>query len=73
MARKLRVQYEGASYHVMSRACCSGDILWSRRTGMKIKIARHLRQETAMTWAWIAEQVVMGAKGHAANRVREAK
>jgi putative transposase len=41
--------------------------------GEKIKIARRLRQETTMTWAWIAERLAMGAGGHAANRVRANK
>jgi hypothetical protein len=106
MVRKLRVQYDGAIYHVLSRACRGGDIFldkkdwqnpvdgmrWftpmeqrlkpdcpkafqgARRKGdLKIKIARRLRQETTMTWAWIAEHLAMGAGGHAANRVRANK
>jgi putative transposase len=46
--------------------------LKTRRKGdrEKAKIAKRLREETTMTWEWIAEQVVMGARGHAANRVR---
>ena len=36
----------------------------------KIKMARRLRSETTMTWDWIAEQLVMGTAGHAANRLR---
>src|SRR3954463_3212867 len=39
----------------------------------KAKIARRLRTETTMTWKWIAEQLVMGARGYAANRVRALK
>jgi hypothetical protein len=38
--------------------------------GEKAKIAKRLREETTMTWEGIAEQVVMGARGHAGNRVR---
>ncbi len=36
----------------------------------KVKIAKHLRIETAMTWGWIARQLCMGAAGSAANRIR---
>jgi len=39
----------------------------------KIKIATRLRQETTMTWEWIAENLRMGAAGDAAKRVREQK
>ena len=47
--------------------------LEDRRKGddEKIKIARRLRSETTMTWDWIAEQLVMGTAGHAANRLRK--
>ena len=36
----------------------------------KAKIGKRLREETTMTWEWIAERVAMGARGYAANRVR---
>ena len=39
----------------------------------KAKIARRLREETTMTWEWIAERVAMGARAYAANRVRALK
>jgi hypothetical protein len=39
----------------------------------KIKRARRLRQETTMTWAWIAEHLAMGAGGHAVNHVKANK
>jgi len=41
--------------------------------GEKIKIARRLRAQTTMSWAWIAERLRMGAAGYAANCVRVAK
>jgi putative transposase len=36
----------------------------------KLKIALRLRQETTMTWKWIANQLSMGTGGSAANAVR---
>jgi hypothetical protein len=43
-----------------------------RRKGdrQKAKLALRLRQQTTMTWGWIAEKLVMGAAGYAANCVR---
>jgi hypothetical protein len=37
----------------------------------KIKIASRLRQETTMTWDWIAQSLAMGASAYAANCVRQ--
>ena len=37
----------------------------------KVKAAKRFRCETTMTWDWIAEQQVMGAAGHTANRRRK--
>jgi putative transposase len=39
----------------------------------KIKIARRLRAETTMTWAWIAERLAMGTSGYTADCLRKAK
>jgi hypothetical protein len=36
----------------------------------KVKMARRLRQETTVPWAWIAKQLSMGTAGNAANLVR---
>ena len=36
----------------------------------KAQIAQRLRQETTVTWDWIARGLVMGASGYAANCVR---
>jgi hypothetical protein len=46
-----------------------------RRKGdrQKAKIALRLRQETTMTWDWIAEKLAMGAGAYAANCVRVAR
>jgi REP element-mobilizing transposase RayT len=38
----------------------------------KIKIARRLRDETTMTWAWIAERLAMGTSGYTADCLRKA-
>ena len=37
----------------------------------KVKVARALRSQTTMTWAWIAQALAMGSGGHAANCVRK--
>ena len=39
----------------------------------KVKIASRLRQETTMTWDWIAERLEMGATAYAANCVRSCR
>ena len=36
----------------------------------KVKIALHLRQQTTMTWAWIAQRLEMGVGAYAANCAR---
>jgi len=38
----------------------------------KIKIARRLRAETTMTWAWIAERLAMGTSGYTSDCLRKA-
>jgi hypothetical protein len=45
------------------KRCKKGD--WA-----KAQIAQRLRQETTVTWGWIARGLVMGASGYAANCVR---
>jgi putative transposase len=37
----------------------------------KVIIARRLRAETTMTWAWVSARLNMGAAGSAANRLRD--
>ena len=37
----------------------------------KIKIARRLRVETTMTWAWITGRLAMGTSGYTANCLRK--
>ncbi len=46
--------------------------LAQRRKGdeAKIALARRLRNETTVTWSWIASRLHMGAAGYAANCVR---
>jgi hypothetical protein len=39
----------------------------------KVRIARRLRVETAVTLKWIAEQLHMGTWTHVANRLQQAK
>ena len=44
-----------------------------KRDRQEVKIASRLRQETTMTWDWIAERLEMGATAYAANCVRSYK
>ncbi len=43
-----------------------------RRKGdeQKIQMAHRLRNETTMTWGWIADQLHMGVAASVANRLR---
>jgi putative transposase len=43
---------------------------WKKADLLKVKIALRLRQETTMTWDWIAQHLAMGTGGSAANAVR---
>jgi len=57
----------------MARRGWSGAALKRRRKAdpEKIKIARRLRAETTMTWAWIAERLAMGTAGYTADSLRQ--
>jgi hypothetical protein len=46
-----------------------------RRDGdkQKAQAARRLREQTPMTWDWIAQRLRMGTSASAANRVRAVK
>ena len=63
MARKLRVQYPVAMYHVVNM-----EHLLARHKGdpHKVQIARELRAHTTMPLAWIAEHLHMGSRGYVA-------
>jgi hypothetical protein len=39
----------------------------------KLKIAKRLREETTVTWQWIAQHLSMGAPGYVANCLRTAQ
>jgi plasmid replication initiation protein len=39
----------------------------------KITIARPLRAQTTLTWAWIAHHLSLGAPGSVANRLRNSQ
>ncbi len=73
MARKPRIQYPGAIYHVMSRgdrreAIFGDDADRHAAKGewRKVELARELRTKTTMSLAWIAEPLSMGTPGHLA-------
>ena len=46
---------------------------WAKGDAHKIRIARRLRAETAVTLKWIATELHMGTWTHVANRLQNAK
>ncbi len=78
MARKLRVQYSGAIYHVINRgdrreAIFVNDADRERPPDLvgppkghpgKVKLALLLRANTTMPLAWVAERLQMGSRGY---------
>jgi hypothetical protein len=63
MARKLRVEYEGAIYHVMNRGDRREPIFRDDKDRLL------LRQETTMTLKWIAHRLKLGTWTHVTNRL----
>src|SRR5713226_9108345 len=73
MPRKLRVEYPGAVYHVLSRGDrCEADLA-ARRKGdpEKMKIAARLRKETTLSVKAIAARVHLGTAKSANARLHE--
>ena len=62
MARKLRIEYPGAVYHVLNRGDRREPIF--KDDAEKVAVAARLRAETTMTVGWIAERLGMGTRGH---------
>jgi hypothetical protein len=80
MPRALRIQYPGATAEEKARRILkeeldqlgwTGTELAGRAKGdaRKIRIARRLRTETAVTLKWIAAELQMGTWTHVANRL----
>ena len=67
MARKLRVEYPGAIYHVMNRGDRREPIFKDNldRERFLAALAGRLRAETTLTVGWIAERLAMGTRGYA--------
>jgi len=57
----------------LKRRGWSSEQLAGRRKGdrEKVRMARRLRKETAMTLDWIVQRLNMGAAGYAANCLRQ--
>ena len=72
MPRKLRVEYPGAIYHVMSRANGKGNIFVNDAEGelkarakcdpAKLALAARLRRETTLGLSWMAERLHLGTR-----------
>ena len=78
VARKLRVQYPGAIYHVMNRGKrlnWTESELRQRRKGdpKKVRIAGRSREKTTMTLKWIAGELYMGAWTHVSNLLSQGR
>jgi hypothetical protein len=73
MARKVRVEYPGAVYH-LRRRWTAADLARRRKgDGQKVKLALRPRQETTTTLRWIAQRLNMGVAGSLANLLRHAE
>jgi hypothetical protein len=73
MARKVRVEYPGAAYHVRRRWTAADLARRRKGDGQKVKLALRLRQETTMTLRWTAQRLNMGVAGSLANLLRRAE
>ena len=62
MARQLRIQHEGAIYHLMSR----GD---RREEIFRVALARDLGHQTTVSLKWIAQRLEMGSWTHVSNLI----
>ena len=75
MARKGRIQYPVAIYHVMNRGdhkeriFCDDQDRQHRLFGhpFKVSLAGRLRTETTVTVDWIAQRLHMGTRGQVAH------
>ncbi len=66
MPRKLRVQYPGAIYHVLSRGDRREDIFLD-----DVAIALRLRRETSLSLKSIAARLHLGSPRSAGERLRQ--
>ena len=85
MARKPRIQYPGALYHILSRGNYRKDLVarWLRKhrktqkhidqdkksANWKITLARELRKQTSATNPWIAQRLNMGDPSNVSRHV----
>jgi hypothetical protein len=69
LARQLRIQYEGAIYHLMSRGDRREEIFRDDvdRKRFLESLARARRSETTMSLKWIARRLEMGSWTHVSN------
>jgi hypothetical protein len=73
LARQLRIQYEGAIYHLMSRGDRREEIFRDDvdRKRFLESLARARRSETTMSLKWIARRLEMGSWTHVSNLLRQ--
>jgi hypothetical protein len=69
LARQLRIQYEGAIYHLMSRGDRREEIFRDDvdRKRFLESLARARRSETTMSLKWITRRLEMGSWTHVSN------
>jgi hypothetical protein len=73
LAWQLRIQYEGAIYHLMSRGDRREEIFRDDvdRKRFLESLARARRSETTMSLKWIARRLEMGSWTHVSNLLRQ--
>jgi hypothetical protein len=62
VARQLRIQYQGAIYHLAARR---------KSDPQKVALARVLRSQTPMSLKWIARRLEMGSWTYVSNLLRQ--
>ena len=66
MARKLRLEYPGAIYHVMNRGDRRESIFHGDAQRAETDVAKvRLRAETVQTVAWLAKRLHLGSRAYA--------
>jgi hypothetical protein len=66
----VRLQIRAPIHQPTKRTKLWADLFRRKGDRQKARIATRLRQETTMTWDWIAEKLAMGAGAYAANCAR---
>ena len=72
MARKLRLEYPGAVYHVINRGNYRTNVFQSegaKAASWKVTIAVHLKETTQASNPWLAERLGFGRPAYASRLI----